>query len=248
MISIDLNCDMGEGMGNEEALLPFISSANIACGYHAGDEDEMKRVVDLCLKHGVAMGAHPSFADKDNFGRIAMPLAPRQVYELVKEQINILGRIIKEAGGVMEHVKPHGALYNITAKDPLFANAVAKAVADADPSLVYYGLSGSVMIDEAAKLGLQTARESFADRTYMDDGSLTPRSHPAALIENTADALSQVLQMINDKTVRTINGKLLALEADTICLHGDGVHAEEFVIAINNGLRKAGIQIKKIRP
>ena len=246
MISIDLNCDMGEGVGNDEALLPFISSANIACGYHAGNEEEMGRVVKHCLKYKVAIGAHPSFPDKANFGRNAMHFPLPEVYELVKKQIIILQQVAMEAGTRIHHVKPHGAIYNMAAKDPLFAHAIAKAVYDADPSLIYYGLSGSVMIEEAAKLGLKTAEEVFADRTYMEDGSLTLRSQPDALIEYADDMVKQVIQMINDKTVTAINGKIIPMKADTICIHGDGIHAVEFVGILNEHLQNAMIQIKTI--
>ena len=246
MLHIDLNCDMGEGIGNEETLMPFISSANIACGYHAGDATEMKRVVDLCIKYNVAIGAHPSFLDKENFGRTEMHLSTEEVYHLVKKQIEILNTITIAAGATMHHVKPHGALYNMAAKDAALANTIAKAIKDFNSSLIFYGLSGSVMIDEANELGLQTANEFFADRTYQPDGLLTPRTQPAALITDTAAAIQQVHQMINNKTVTATDGTTIAIKTDTVCIHGDGKYAIEFAKALHNSLQSAGIIIQKI--
>jgi UPF0271 protein len=246
MKQIDFNCDMGEGTGNEEMLIPFISSANIACGFHAGDENEMKRMVALCLKYNVAIGAHPSFADKENFGRAAMNLPSGKIQQLVKEQLHILKRITIAAGGKLHHVKPHGALYNMAAKDILLAKAIAEAVKDFDSSLIYYGLSGSVMIDEAMKSGLRIAREVFADRTYQPDGSLTPRTTAGALITNADQVVLQVMQMINEKRVTAVNGENISIQADTICIHGDGSNAVEFAKKINGSLFSAGIQMQKL--
>ncbi len=246
MLHIDINCDTGEGIGNEETLMPFISSANIACGYHAGDAIEMKRVVELCIKYNVAIGAHPSFADRENFGRTEMHLSNEAIYHLVQKQIEILNTITIAAGVTMHHVKPHGALYNMAAKDAALANAIAKAVKDVDEDLIFYGLSGSVMIDEANKLGLQTANEVFADRTYQPDASLTPRNQPNALITGSSSAIQQVMQMINDKTVTATNGLSVSIKADTVCIHGDGENAIEFAIELNNSLQTAGITIQKI--
>ena len=246
MRNIDLNCDMGEGMGNEAFLLPFISSANIACGYHAGDADEMKRIVDCCIKNNVAIGAHPSYPDKENFGRTTQYLSTNEIYLLVKKQLEILHTIVVAAGATLNHVKPHGALYNMAAKDAAIAHAIAIAVKDFSAELIYYGLSGSVMIEEAKNIGLQTAQEVFADRTYQPDGSLTPRCETNALITDAAIALQQVLQIVNNNTVTSTNGETIALHADTICIHGDGIHAVRFAEELNNCLQKAGINIKKI--
>ncbi len=183
---IDINCDMGEGMGNEKELMPFISSANIACGYHAGDAATIKEVVNLCLQYNVNIGAHPSFFDRENFGRATMQLSPQEIYTIVTDQLTIINTIAMECGAILHHVKPHGALYNMAAKDIVTANAIAKAVKDFDKRLIYYGLSGSVMIAAAEKIGLQTANEVFADRTYQADGTLTPRTQPNALINDKA--------------------------------------------------------------
>jgi len=243
---IDINCDMGEGIDNEFLLMPFISSANIACGFHAGEEAEMKRVVELCLQYNIAIGAHPSFNDKQNFGRTEMDLSASEIQQLIQEQLYILNNIVMAAGGKLHHVKPHGALYNMAAKDVLIAAAIAVAVKDFDNGLVYYGLSGSVMIEEALKAGLKTANEVFADRTYQPDGLLTPRSLGDALITNPDEAIQQVLQMIQEEKVTTTNGEKIAIQADTVCIHGDGKHAVEFAEKINLCLVKAGIQILKI--
>ncbi len=243
---IDINCDMGEGIGNESSIMPFISSANIACGFHAGNENEMKRVVKLCLQYKVAIGAHPSFNDKENFGRTEMNLPATEIQQLIQDQLHILNKIVRAAGGTLHHVKPHGALYNMAAKDVRIATVVARAVKDFDSSLVYYGLSGSVMIESALKAGLSTANEVFADRTYQPDGSLTPRSESGALITNTDAAIQQVLQMIQEKIVTATNGKKIAMHAETICVHGDGMHAVEFAKKINHRLVTAGIQLQKL--
>jgi UPF0271 protein len=246
MNSIDLNCDMGEGLDNDALLMPFISSANIACGYHAGDENIMQQTIDLCLQHGVSIGAHPGFADKTNFGRTEMQLALQEIYNLVADQIQLLQKIANSNGTKLHHVKPHGALYNMAAKDAALANAIAKAVYAIDPRLIFFGLSGSHLISEAEKLGLQTASEVFADRTYLDDGNLTPRSQPNAMIEAAGNSVQQILQMINEKTVTSINHKKIVIKAETICLHGDGKHALQFASTIYNALQENQIQIKPV--
>jgi UPF0271 protein len=229
---------MGEGIGNEELLMPFINSANIACGYHAGNEATMQQVIDLCLEHNVHIGAHPSFLDRQNFGRTEMHLPASEIYQLVTDQLEMLNNIITKKGGKMHHVKPHGALYNMAAKDAVLAKAIALAVKDFDSSLIYYGLSGSVMITEAADLGLQTANEVFADRTYQPDGTLTPRSLPDALVGNTDDAVKQVVRFVKENKVITVTGEEIHVRADTICIHGDGKHAVEFAKAIYQKLNE----------
>jgi 5-oxoprolinase (ATP-hydrolysing) subunit A len=230
----DLNCDMGEGIGNDELIMPYITSANIACGYHAGDEKIMRQTILLAKKHNVKIGAHPSFLDRGNFGRTEIKASAKEVYELVSAQIHLLQKTASENGSSLHHVKPHGALYNMAAKDKELAKAIAEAVKNADENLVLYGLSKSYLISEAIALGLHTANEVFADRTYQDDGSLTPRSKPNALIQNTDGAIQQVLMMVNEGKVRTVSGKEIAIVAETICIHGDGEHAVEFAKAIND--------------
>jgi UPF0271 protein len=229
---MDINCDMGEGIGHDDELMPFISSANIACGYHAGDESTMRRTIRLCLQYGVKPGAHPSFDDKENFGRTMMHLPGNKVYDLVIAQLRIISAIAVEENTKLHHVKPHGALYNMAAKDSIMAKAIARAVKDFDSTLMYYGLSGSVMIEEAVALGLRTASEVFADRTYQPDASLTPRSLPNALITKVEVIESQVLKLYKENKVTAINGEEIFLKADTICIHGDGEHAVEFAKAI----------------
>jgi len=233
---IDINCDMGEGIGNEEQLMPFIRSANIACGYHAGGEVAMQQVVELCRKYNVNIGAHPSFSDRENFGRTEMHLSSMEVYSLVTDQLKILSDIVKRNGARLHHVKPHGALYNMAAKDPVLAKAIAQAVKDIDGSLVYYGLSGSVMIREATGVGLQTANEVFADRTYQPDGSLTPRSQNNALLSSTDDVIKQVMKFVRENKVTTVTGEEIMVQADTICIHGDGKHTVELAKAIHQRL------------
>lgn len=242
---IDLNCDLGEGMTTDEQIIPLISSSNIACGFHAGDMDTIKRTIELCLLNNVAIGAHPSWPDKENFGRKEMQRSTDELYSIVFEQLNILSQLTKEQGSILHHVKPHGALYNQSAKDESIAATIAKAVKDFDDSLVLFGLSGSHSIKEAEKLELKTANEVFADRTYLDDGSLTPRSQPKALIEDKSKAVQQALQMITQQTVTSITGKNISLIADTICIHGDGANAVDFAKAISLALNQHNIDIKK---
>ncbi|MEO7310278.1 MAG: 5-oxoprolinase subunit PxpA [Chitinophagaceae bacterium] len=243
-LTIDLNCDMGEGMPTDELIMPFISSANIACGYHAGDADTIKRTIGLCLEHGVAIGAHPSFNDRDNFGRTETHLSDDAIYELVSEQLHFFRTYAGEMGATIRHVKPHGALYNMAARDQNLSRAIMRAIKDADPGLALYGLSGSCMIKEAFGFGLKIVHEVFADRTYQDDGSLTPRSQPGAFIESDAAALQQVLQMIHHKTVTTRSGKIIPIQADSVCIHGDGANAVAFAKTIHDHLKAHHIDIK----
>lgn len=229
---IDINCDMGEGLDNEAALMPFIHSANIACGYHAGDENTMRRVIELCLQHGVHIGAHPSFNDRENFGRINMHLPGNAIYDLVTDQLKIIDTLARQCGGRLHHVKPHGALYNMAADDEALAKTIAGAVKDFDATLVYYGLSGSVMLSKAEEVGLATAHEVFADRSYHPDGTLTPRSSPGALHTGIDAVLKQVNTIIKEKTIVAMNGGRFFVKADTICIHGDGAQAIPFAKAI----------------
>jgi len=237
---------MGEGLQNDALLIPHITSANIACGYHAGDETIMKRTIELALLNGVAIGAHPGFADILNFGRTEMQLPLEEVYGLVGEQVQLLQKIAENSGAKLHHVKPHGALYNMSAKDPALANAIAKAVYDIDNTFILFGLSGSHSVTEAKKAGLKTASEVFADRTYQSNGSLTPRTESNALIETITQSIRQVLQMIMQQMVTSVDNKEVAIVAETVCLHGDGAHAVEFVKAIQQALQQNEIQIQNI--
>ncbi len=231
-----LNCDMGEGKGNDAMIMPYISSANIACGYHAGDVQTMYDTIELAVNHKVSVGAHISYLDKINFGRIEMDLSENELYDLVQQQLIILNEIIDLFDIKLTHVKPHGALYNQSAKNSGLAKTIAGAVKDFDQQLILFGLSGSYSIREAEALGLITASEVFADRTYQDDGSLTQRSQPNAIIEDVSEVVKQVLQMINDSTVTSVSGKIIPVVAETICIHGDGKHAIQFAKAIHDAI------------
>ena len=237
MVKIDINCDMGEGMNNDALIMPYISSANIACGKHAGNRETMRETVLLAKKHGVKVGAHPSFDDKENFGRTEMKIPLSDLYEIVIQQIEEIELICSFSGWKMHHVKPHGALYNMAAKNKRMATVIAMAVKTVRPDLILYGLSGSYLISEAQAYGLKTASEVFADRTYQDDGSLTPRTESNALIESEEQSIQQVLKVIEHGTVTSVSGKEIKLQADTICIHGDGVHALSFAKNIYETLK-----------
>jgi UPF0271 protein len=235
---------MGEGFSNDEQLMLYITSANIACGYHAGNHDIMKRTVDLCVKHNVAIGAHPGYGDKENFGRVEHVLSQQEYYDLILKQLTDLKKITDALNTKIHHIKPHGALYNQAAKDKNIAASIAKAVKDFDSDLILHGLSGSYSISEAKKINLKTASEVFADRTYTDEGSLTSRKEKNALIVDEALSIKQVLQMVKDKTVTSINNKTISIAAETICIHGDNEHAVEFAKRIHQTLKQNNIGIK----
>jgi UPF0271 protein len=248
MDRIDLNCDLGESfgayrIGNDAAILPFVTSANIACGFHAGDPSVMRKTVQMALKNGVALGAHPGLHDLQGFGRRKIEISPQEAYDLVVYQIGALFGFIRAEGAWMQHVKPHGALYNMAAKDKNLAEAVANAVYDVNPELILFGLAGSELIQAGKKIGLKTAEEVFADRTYQLDGTLTPRSQPDALIVDDAKAVSQVICMVQQKGVKATNGSWVDLKVDTVCIHGDGAQALLFAKKIQDALTVAGIEI-----
>jgi UPF0271 protein len=204
----------------------------------------MHELVEAALTAGVAVGAHPGFADKDNFGRSNMSLPPEKIYDIILYQLGALDAFLKVHGARLRHVKPHGALYNMAAKDGVMAEAICRAVADYDDRLLLYGLSGSELISAAAAAGLKSRSEVFADRSYGDDGSLTPRSHPGALVASEEAALQQVLQMIRAGIVVSTNGKQVPIVAETICLHGDGAHALPFAKRIYETLKQEGIETR----
>jgi 5-oxoprolinase (ATP-hydrolysing) subunit A len=248
MVSIDLNCDMGESfgawtLGNDAALMDFVSSVNIACGFHAGDASVIRKTVETAINKGIKIGAHPSFPDLQGFGRREMKMSPSEIFDIVLYQVAALKGICEAFGGTLRHVKPHGALYNRAAKNGEVARAIAEAVKKIDKNLIFYGLSGSCLISEAEKLGLQTASEVFADRTYQPDGTLTPRTQANALIYDSNQAIAQVLEMIFEQKVTATSGEKVALKAETICVHGDGKHALEFARIIRENLQKHKIQI-----
>jgi UPF0271 protein len=240
---VDLNCDLGEGCTTDAEIMPFISSANIACGYHAGNEEIIKQTVLLAKKFNVAIGAHPSYPDKANFGRKEMDLPLQEIKDLVIEQIQIVKKIAAETGRSLHHVKPHGALYNQAAKNINIATIIAEAVKEVDASLVLFGLANSESGKAAEKVGLTFYNEVFADRTYTEQGQLTPRTEPNAMITTDEEANRQVMQMLQEETVTSTNGKIIPIQADTICIHGDGEHALSFAEQINTLIKKSNIKI-----
>jgi UPF0271 protein len=237
--SIDLNCDLGEGAENDAGLMPLVTSANIACGGHAGDEATMRATVALAQKHGVAIGAHPAFSDREYFGRRELVLSAEEIWAMVMIQIMALRAIVP-----LRHVKPHGALYNLAGRDATVAGVVADAVLAVDKDLILFALAGSELVHAGRARGLRVAEEVFADRTYQADGSLTPRSRTGALIQDKDAVVAQVLRMIHDGKVRATDGVDVAIKADTICLHGDGPNAVALAQRLNAELGKAGIEIK----
>lgn len=241
---IDLNCDLGEGAGQDPFLMPLISSANVACGGHAGDEATMRETVRLAKMAWVSVGAHPGFEDRENFGRKEISLPSEEIYALVMRQIAALKGITDAADVALTHVKPHGALYNIAARDPLVAKAVAEAVRASGKYLVLYALAGSELVKAGIAAGLHVAREVFADRLYQADGSLVPRSQPGALHEAGEVMVGQVLDMVERGVVKTREGFEIAVQADTVCLHGDGAHAVRFAKTLRQALKDAGVQVK----
>ncbi|GAC1313518.1 MAG: 5-oxoprolinase subunit PpxA [Mucilaginibacter sp.] len=249
MQSIDLNCDMGEAFGNypmpnDEILMDHITSANIACGFHAGDPEVMQQTVAMAIKKGVAIGAHPGLPDLQGFGRREMKISASEAYQMTLYQIGALSGFVKAVRGKLHHVKAHGALYNMAAKDSGLAKAIVEAVHDFDPSLIVYGLANSEMIKWAKQIGMRTASEVFADRSYQDDGSLTPRTQNNALITDEQQSIAQVMMMVKQQQVISVNNKTIPLNAETLCLHGDGNHAVEFAKLISTRLKSEGISIK----
>ncbi|MBO0993918.1 5-oxoprolinase subunit PxpA [Bacillus sp. SD088] len=248
MKQIDLNCDIGEGFGAyrigcDEDIMPYISSANIACGLHAGDFTTMNQTVQLALEHNVAIGAHPGLPDLQGFGRRTMKVSPQEVFEIVLYQIGALHGFVVAHGGKLRHVKPHGALYNMAAIDPTLAEAIAEAVYRFQPELILFGLSGSELIRAGEKIGIQTASEVFADRTYQRNGTLTPRNQANALIHNVEQAVDQAIRIVMEQKVETIEGGSISVQADTICLHGDSPSALHFAYELNKRFAAEGIKI-----
>ena len=249
MRTIDLNSDMGESfgawkMGDDDALLGSVTSANIACGFHGGDPHTMAATVKSAVRHGVAVGAHPSLPDLQGFGRREMSLSPDEAYEAVVYQIGALSGFAAAAGTSLRHVKAHGALYNMAARDRKLSDAIAHAVRDVDRSLVLYALSGSVMVEAGRDAGLQVACEVFADRSYQDDGTLTPRRMPGAMITDLQTSIEQVRRMVGEGRVRAQSGKDIEIRADTLCLHGDQPGAAEFARAVRAALEADGVRVR----
>jgi len=239
MATIDLNCDLGEGGGHDAELLELVTSANIACGGHAGDEATMRTTAMRAAARGVAIGAHPGFADREHFGRRELPVRPGQVEHLVRQQVQRLRDITP-----LRHVKPHGALYNLAARNAGIAAEVAAGVAAVDTNLILVGLAGSALVTAGREAGLAVVGEGFADRTYQDNGSLTPRSDPAAMISVVDDSMAQVMAMARERRVRSQRGAWVPVDVQTICLHGDAPHAVEFARHLRAALAAAGIRVE----
>ena len=247
-LRIDLNSDMGESfgawkMGNDEAVLPFVTSANIACGFHGGDPATMRKTVAAALRHGVALGAHPGLPDLQGFGRRNMAITDQEAYDMMVVQIGALAAVAASQGAELRHVKAHGQLYNMAVKDEGLSRALAQAVHDVDSDLVFFGLAGSTMLPIAEKIGLNVASEVFGDRHYMPDGTLCPRNHPAAMIEDVSESIRQVLQMVKQGTVTAMDGTLVRVRADTLCIHGDQPGAAAFARAIRDALVAEGVHV-----
>ncbi|MBH5318987.1 LamB/YcsF family protein [Paenibacillus sp. GSMTC-2017] len=250
MYRIDLNCDMGEGfgpyqLGVDSELIKHITSANIACGFHAGDAATIRRTVQLALQYDVAIGAHPGLPDLAGFGRRKMEISSREAYEMTVYQLGAVMAFATSEGGKVAHIKPHGALYNMAAVEPKLATAIAEAVYKVDGNMMLYGLSGSELIRAGERIGLKTMNEVFADRSYEDDGTLTPRGVEGALLTNSNLAAAQVVSMVKSGTVRTRLGNILQLKADTVCVHGDTPGALGHVMKLRELLLQSEIRILK---
>ncbi len=242
-LSIDLNCDMGEGCDSDFLIMPYISSANIACGGHAGDDETMRTTMLLAQQYNVQIGAHPSYPDKEHFGRKKIDCSIDEIKRFIHDQVTHFLEIAQELHMHVSHVKPHGALYNASADDMQIALAIAETIKHLREDLILYGLSNSCSGQAAEQVGLRFCSEVFADRTYTDQGRLTPRTSSNAMIEEVGDSLNQVLQIIKEQKVITTTGNSVAIYADTICIHGDGAHAVEFAKAIQEGLKANHIDI-----
>ena len=251
MYFVDLNSDLGESFGNytigmDEEILKFVSSANVACGWHAGDPMVMEKTVALAKEFGTAVGAHPGFPDLMGFGRRNMAVTPEEAKAYVKYQLGALQAFAKAHGVKIQHVKPHGALYNMAAVDEKLAKAMCEAVYEVDKDIIFMGLAGSKMITAAEETGLKAASEVFADRAYNDDGTLVSRKLPCAVIKDKDLAIQRVVRMVKEGKVESINGKDIDIKADSICVHGDNPKALEFVKNIRETLEKEGVTISSL--
>ncbi|MCU9614744.1 5-oxoprolinase subunit PxpA [Caldibacillus lycopersici] len=250
-LSIDINCDLGESFGTyikgqDAKVMKYITSANIACGYHAGDHNIMYETVKMAVENNIAIGAHPGFQDIIGFGRRELQITPNEVYNLMLYQMGALQSFAQVLGGKLHHVKPHGALYNMAAKDENIAEAIVRAVCDMDAKLILYGLSGSILTRLGRQHGLQVAEEVFADRSYQKDGSLTPRSNPRALIQNDQEVAIRVIRMIREGKVLSLGGEDISIKADSVCIHGDAPTTLAFVKILHTYLEQEDIHIEAI--
>ncbi len=247
MPRIDFNCDLGEGCGNDAAIMPWITSANIACGAHAGDQQTIRETLRLCGVHSVVPGAHPGYDDREHFGRRELSLPHVELVALVRDQVALMDMLAREQGLRLRHVKPHGALYNQSARELDIAMAIAEGVRAYDPSLLLVGLSGSMSIGAAEAVGLRTAHEVFAERGYAADGRLLPRGTSGAMLESAA-ATAQALGFALRNEIDLQDGRTLRLEADTLCLHGDRADAADVARTLHAALTAAGVRIQALEP
>jgi UPF0271 protein len=244
---VDLNCDLGEGAPHDEALMALATSANVACGVHAGDQATMGRTIALAAARGLAIGAHPGYPDREGMGRRELGLPPEEVADLVTSQVRALAALARAAAAPLRHVKLHGALYNRAARDAAVADAAAHAVARLDGELAWVGLPGTEHESAAARAGLRFAAEAFADRTYRPDGHLTARGDPGAFIRDPERAAARVLALLRDGRIETTAGTHIPLRAHTICIHGDDPAALAFARGLVERLRAAGVQLSPLR-
>ena len=247
--TIDLNCDMGESygvyrLGEDQAAMPLISSANVACGFHASDPDNMRKTVQLAKKHGVAIGAHPAYPDLVGFGRRQMALTSDEIEAVILYQLGALHGFCRAEGLSMQHVKAHGALYNKAEQDANTAMAIAKAIQKFDPKLIMVCMANSAMTKAAQEIGLPYAQEVFADRAYTSQGTLVSRKLPGAVVHDLKEVIARVVQMVEQQTVTTIDGVILPIQADTICVHGDTPGAVEMIAGIRHAIEAAGFEVK----
>jgi UPF0271 protein len=243
-VRIDLNCDMGEGAGSDPLLMPLVTSANVACGFHASDPATMRRTVRLAREHGVAVGAHPSYADRGGFGRRRVDATPEGVRDDVLYQVGALWALCRAEGVRLGHVKPHGALYGAAAGDPALARAICEAVRAVDPSLAVVCLAGSPMAGTVRALGLACAEEAFADRAYTGAGTLVPRTAPGALIDDPEGVAERASMIVREKRVLAIDGTVVPISAQTICVHGDTPGADRLAAAIRRRFAADGIEVR----
>jgi len=241
---VDLNADLGEGSGHDEELLAIVTSASIACGFHAGDAGTMRRAIETARDRNVAVGAHPSLFDRQNFGRKELAVTPDEVFDAVTYQLGIFQAIAEAAGARPNHVKPHGALYNMAVRDEALADAIGRATAKIDNRLVLFAPDGSALARGAEKHGLQIAREIFADRNYLGTGWLVPRSRPDALLHDPVEAAERVIRMLREGKVKSVDGTDVDVRGESICVHGDTPGAVEFARALRSRLEQEGVTIQ----
>jgi len=241
---VDLNADLGEGAGHDDELLTLVTSANIACGFHAGDANTMRQAIEMARQRNVAVGAHPSLFDRENFGRKELQVKPEEVFDAVVYQLGVFQAIAETAGVRPNHVKPHGALYNMAVRDELLAEAIGRAIASVDNKFILFAPQNTALARAGEKNGLQIAHEVFADRNYSNDGTLVSRTRPNALLHDPAEAATRAVRMLRKGKVRSVDGMDVDVRAETICLHGDNPQAVDFARVLRSRLEKEGVTIR----